>query len=158
MSTWFAQTWFAGAVMVPAGTVLLLTMGGSYDGIISLAGYVIVPAIVSFLLISVALIIGLPLRIITRWRTWWRDHRWVSPGLATIGALAIVLSRALATTEVGQYEGYSYESYIPQPILLISGAVFLAFGLVHTWLHKEPNPFASLPGEPPRFDGGPRDS
>ncbi len=140
MSNWLWQTVLAGAVMVPTGTILLLTMGGDYDGLPGLVGYVVVPAVLSFALITAVSIIGIPLRLLRGWRTWWRARPWIALGLAALGIAYIVAARILATTVVWVGDsGDTNESYVPQPLLLIAGAVSLAFGLVHTWLGREPD-------------------
>lgn len=138
MGTWFWQTVLAGAVLVPVGFVLIVYTGGAYDGFLSLIGYVVAPAIASFLLISAVSILGLPLRLIQPWRVWWRAHRWLSPGLAALGLLAIVVSRLSATAETWMYEGGEYVSYYPEPVLFTAGAFLLPFGLMHTWFTREP--------------------
>ena len=143
MGNWFLQTILAGAVLVPVSFVLILNTGGAYDGLATMIGYVVAPVILTFLLISAASIVGLPLRLVRPWRVWWRAHRWLSPALAALGLAAVVVSRLWATADTWVYEGSEYVSYYPQPVLFAIGAVLLPFGLVHTWFTREPAPATS---------------
>ena len=153
MGTWFLQTWLAGAVLVPVTAVLRFSMGGPYDGFITLIGLILVPAVFCVLLISLVTLLGLPLRIVRRWEIAWRARRWLSLAVAGFGLLLVVVARALATTEVWSDEFGSYETYWPQPVLVIAGLLLLAFGLVHTWFTRYP---AASPIEAPGLDSGPR--
>lgn len=141
MLNWFLGTVLAGVVMVPVGAVYLICLGGVYDGGVTLFGYVVVPAVVSFVFISFASILGLPLRLVPSWRKAWRARRGLSWLVAGVGLLAVVLSRVFATPGFAHDElGDAYESFTPQPLLLWLGILVLAFGLVHTWFSREPEP------------------
>jgi hypothetical protein len=89
----------------------------------------LVALIVWLATVVVAVIIGLPIRLVPPVRRWWIQHAYVAfIGLVTGGAL-LVFAWAFSTIE--QYEGYP--QWVPNPWLLLSGWLLFAFSLTHLW-------------------------
>jgi hypothetical protein len=89
----------------------------------------LVALIVWLATVVVAVIIGLPIRLVPPVRRWWIQHAYVAfIGLVTGGAL-LVFAWAFSTIE--QHEGYP--QWVPNPWLLLSGWLLFAFSLTHLW-------------------------
>jgi hypothetical protein len=66
---------------------LALVTGSMYDGLPSMAGFVIIPPFMAAFTLLGVVIAGLPLRLFGPLRRWWKGHVFVMPIIAASGTL-----------------------------------------------------------------------
>jgi hypothetical protein len=124
-------------VLLTAALVIVWPLLFAYDSVLEWVASrvfdVVVVCLVALIVwlatVVVAVIIGLPIRLVPPVRRWWIQHAYVAfIGLVTGGAL-LVFAWAFSTIE--QYEGYP--QWVPNPWLLLSGWLLFAFSLTHLW-------------------------
>ncbi|MDR6614090.1 hypothetical protein [Leifsonia sp. 1010] len=119
------------AVMGSTGLVICIA-AGSYDGIPSMIGWLMLSAAAAFVTTVIVMVGGLPLRLIPRARNFW----WAHAGLAFVwmsaGAVLIVGSLVLAArTAISDDFGGRFDVLEPNPWILLAGWLLLAFSCAH---------------------------
>jgi len=96
----------------------------------------ITAALFSIFTIIICSIIGLPIRLNVRLKTWWSKHFYISIILATIGVISCAISLTPMFIEEITYslEGIERTDTVPNQILSILGWFVLAFGTLHLYL------------------------
>ena len=129
----FIQTVIGYALLAPVAFVVGIT-GLIYEGfqtVFALALFVIFAPISS---IAVAVLIGLPLRLIPAAAQWWARYGWLGfPGIA-LGVMLLIFSFLFGGNEAVDFEGVSHTMFVPNGLLLLTGWMMLAFFAAHTWI------------------------
>ena len=129
----------AGVVFFVLGFVMTV-VGSLYDGVISLIGYFVAPAILSTASVGIVLVLGLPLRIVRRLRDWWTSHGGWFLGAGAVAFLTLLLSYFLGDAGPVQIPPSDGDPggtvYGPDWGLFLPGWFVLAFSIVHFWWPK----------------------
>jgi hypothetical protein len=125
------------ALLLTAALVVVWPLLFAYDSLLEwvvsrvfdVVGIVFGALVVWLITVVVAVITGLPIRLVPPVRRWWIRHAYVAfIGLVTGGAL-LVFAWAFSTVE--QYQGYP--QWVPNPWLLLVGWALFSFNLLHLW-------------------------
>ena len=118
----------------------LLDYGGGFDSFIGLTLFQpIIAVVISILTILCCLIIGLPIRLISRMKSWWTRHFYVSILLILIGLILLGLSLTpyfIESTTIIK-DGFETTEKIPNNGLVITGWFLTAFSTLHMYPPKQ---------------------
>ena len=114
----------------------LLDYEGGFDSFIGLALFQPIMAVVlAALTIFCCLILGLPIRLIKKVKTWWSRHFYIAIGLTLLGLTLLVLSLTPQFIEetIVTSEGFEMTKEIPNIGLAVAGWLVTAFSVLHTY-------------------------
>ena len=111
-----------------------ISLAVAYDGLLSLVGLALSGLIMPAVTILGVVVLGFPVRLIP-----WVNRRWAGNGrkYVPIAAIAVGLMTSGFLTgvrQVGTEDGIDYDTLTPDPSLLYSGWVLLAFLLANATL------------------------
>ena len=96
----------------------------------------IVGLIMALLTAICALIIGLPIRLNSRVNSWWRKNPGIWIGILALGIFLMLMAWSDNFSEVIYTEPGKLPREIPHYGISIVGWCFIAFALVHSYLHE----------------------
>lgn len=118
------------ATMLTVGLITCV-IAGPYDGLLAVLGWLFWSAALAVLTTGVVLVLGLPLRLIPRLRTWWSDNGEYTLLGALVGAGLIASSFLAGSPDAVSVDGVDLPIFQPHWMLLLAGWTVLAFSCAH---------------------------
>jgi hypothetical protein len=111
---------------------MLAMMMTTYDGLPSLVLQPFMGAIFAFVAVFLCLLIGLPIRLVTSVRRFWRRLWWLPFVFGAVGFLLMVLSwTPFRQTVYDSVRGMPVQTF--QPALALGGWLLSIFAALHFW-------------------------
>ena len=106
----------------------------SYDGALSFIVWTLSAIVIPAMAVSVAAVVGLPVRLIPSARRWWIRNGEISVAGVLAGWGITVYAFLSGKEESGFEEGIQYTVHTPNWDALLLGWWLLAFFITHLWL------------------------
>lgn len=116
-----------GAALWATAAVCLVAMSTEYDGIVTIIAIVVVPLLVAVPSALIALVVGLPVRLIPAARRWWLAHGEVTAIGAATGFVVLFVGVWVITASGSQ------PSAPGLPILLVGWGIFCLSAINFVW-------------------------
>lgn len=124
------QSLFTLAVTFATGLVVCVA-SGPYDDLLTVIGWLFWSAVFAVVTTVAVLVVGLPLRLVPRLRSWWRGNGEYTLLGALLGTLLIASSFLAGHSETVSMDGVDLPVFQPQGVPLLVGWIVLAFACAH---------------------------
>ena len=132
--TLLAQAVIASLVLMSVVIVVLVKTVITYDGIVSFIAWGLAVTILPAMAVCVAVVIGLPVRLIPAVRRWWIGNGEISVAGVLAGYGLTFYTFLSGKEESGIEEGIHYTVHTPNWDALLWGWCLLAFFITHLWI------------------------
>ena len=130
-----AQAVISVAVMFVAG-VAVAACAGPYEDMLSLVGWVFWSALAAPLTTVCVLLLGLPIRLMPRLRSWWMDNGELTLLGAGLGAALVVVAFRIGHPGTVSDGDLELRVFQPNVLLLLVGWLLLSFSCAHVRLPR----------------------
>lgn len=132
--TLLAQAVIASLVLMSVVIVVLVKTVITYDGIVSFIAWGLAVTLLPAVAVCVAVVIGLPVRLIPAVRRWWISNGEISVAGVLAGYGLTFYAFLSGNEESGVEGGIHYRVDIPNWDALLWGCCLLTFFITHLWI------------------------